>query len=58
LKSYPFVDREKKGMKVERTRVYNMRDAIRGMRNPKESWHLSDTQSKFVIKKDRMPSDF
>ena len=45
-------------MKVERTRVYNMRDAIRGMRNPKESWHLSDTQSKFVIKKDRMPSDF
>ena len=45
-------------MKVERTRVYNMKDAIRGMRNPKESWHLSDTQSKFVIKKDRMPSDF
>ena len=45
-------------MKIERTRVYNMKDALRGMRNPKESWHLSDTQSKFVTKKDRLPPDF
>ena len=45
-------------MKVERTRVYNMKDALRGMRNPKNSWHLSDTQSKFVTDKSRMPQEY
>lgn len=45
-------------MKIERTRIYNMKDALRGMRNPKESWHLADTQSKFVTAKKRLPEDF
>lgn len=30
-------------MKFENTRVMNFEGAIRGMRNPKESWHLSDS---------------
>ena len=28
------------------------------MRNPKNSWHLSDTQSKFVTDKKRMPPEY
>jgi len=30
-------------MKIERTEVYGFRAALRGMRNPKESWARSDT---------------
>lgn len=30
-------------MKFENTRVYNFEGAFRGMRNPKNSWHLSDS---------------
>lgn len=30
-------------MKFENTRVMNFEGALRGMRNPKESWHLSDS---------------
>ena len=30
-------------MKFENTRVYNFDGAFRGMRNPKNSWHLSDS---------------
>ena len=45
-------------MKIERTRVYNMKDALRGMRNPKESWHLSDTQCKFFTNIKRVPEEF
>jgi hypothetical protein len=34
-------------MKFENIRVFNFEGALRGMRNPKNSWHLSD--SKFGI---------
>lgn len=34
-------------MKFENIKVYNFENALRGMRNPKNSWHLSD--SKFGI---------
>ena len=30
-------------MKFENTRIYNFENAFRGMRNPKESYHLSDS---------------
>ena len=30
-------------MKFENVRVMNFENALYGMRNPKESWHLSDT---------------
>ena len=30
-------------MKFENIRVMNFENAIRGMRNPKNSWHLSDS---------------
>ena len=30
-------------MKFENIRVYNFENALRGMRNPKESWHKSDS---------------
>ena len=30
-------------MKFENIRVYNFEGALRGMRNPKNSWHLSDS---------------
>lgn len=30
-------------MKFENTEVFNFKNAFRGMRNPKESWHLSDS---------------
>ena len=30
-------------MKFENIRVMNFENALRGMRNPKESWHLSDS---------------
>ena len=30
-------------MKFENTEIFNFSGAIRGMRNPKESWHLSDS---------------
>ena len=30
-------------MKFENTKVYNFEGAFRGLRNPKESWHLSDS---------------
>mgnify|MGYP006991667419 CR=1 FL=1 len=30
-------------MKFENTRVYNFENALRGMRNPKDSWHKSDS---------------
>ena len=31
-------------MKFENIRVMNFENALRGMRNPKESWHLSDSR--------------
>ena len=34
-------------MKFENIRVMNFENALRGMRNPKESWHLSDSQFGF-----------
>lgn len=30
-------------MKFENTKIFNFEGALRGMRNPKESWHLSDS---------------
>lgn len=30
-------------LKFENTQVYNFEGALRGMRNPKNSWHLSDS---------------
>lgn len=30
-------------MKFENSEVFNLKNAFRGMRNPKESWHLSDS---------------
>jgi hypothetical protein len=45
-------------MKIERTRVYNIKDALRGMRNPMDSWHLADTRSKFTTSRSRMPEDY
>ena len=30
-------------MKFENIRTMNFDNALRGMRNPKDSWHLSDT---------------
>lgn len=30
-------------IKIENTKVYNIKDALRGMRNPKNSWHKNDT---------------
>ena len=30
-------------MKFENIRVMNFENAFRGMRNPKNSWHLSDS---------------
>ena len=33
-------------MKFENTCVYNFEGAFRGMRNPKNSWHLSDSEFK------------
>ena len=32
-------------MKFNNIRVYNFEFALRGMRNPKNSWHLADTKS-------------
>ena len=34
-------------MKFENTRVYGIERALYGMRNPKESYHLSDTEHGF-----------
>ena len=31
-------------MKFENIRVMNFENALRGMRNPKDSWHLSDSK--------------
>ena len=31
-------------MKFENVRVYNFENALYGMRNPKNSWHLSDSE--------------
>ena len=31
-------------MKFENTRVYNFEKALHGMRNPKNSWNLSDSE--------------
>lgn len=31
-------------MKFENIRVFNIENALRGMRNPKNSWHLSDSK--------------
>lgn len=30
-------------MKFENTEVWGFKHALRGMRNPKNSWHLSDS---------------
>lgn len=39
-------------MKIERTKVLNMDEAIRGMRNPMNSWHLSDSRHIVPTKED------
>ena len=31
-------------MKFENTEVWGFKHALRGMRNPKNSWHLNDSQ--------------
>ena len=33
-------------LKIEATQVVGFDAAIRGMRNPKNSWHLSDSRNK------------
>ena len=43
-------------MKFENIRVYNFEHALRGMRNPKNSWHLSD--SKFGMTHDENVLDY
>lgn len=43
-------------MKFENIRVYNFEHALRGMRNPKNSWHLSD--SKFGMTQDENILDY
>lgn len=43
-------------MKFENIRVYNFEHALRGMRNPKNSWHLSD--SKFGLTYDENILDY
>ncbi len=43
-------------MKFENTKVYNMKDALRGMRNPLASWDKSDTVEK-VWKYDKNDKD-
>lgn len=44
-------------MKFEKTEVFGMESSFRGMRNPKESWHLSD--SYFNYQSDpRMSNDY
>lgn len=43
-------------MKFENIRVYNFEHALRGMRNPKNSWHLSD--SKFGMTYDENVLDY
>jgi hypothetical protein len=35
-------------MKFENISIMNFQNALRGMRNPKESWNLSDTETLFV----------
>lgn len=35
-------------IKIENTEVFGWEAAIRGMRNPKDSWHLSDSYSTYV----------
>ena len=30
-------------IKIEETKVFNFEGALRGLRNPKNSWHLSDS---------------
>lgn len=35
-------------MKFENTEVWGFKHAIRGMRNPKNSWHLSDSQCDII----------
>ena len=35
-------------MLFENTEVFNFEGAIRGMRNPKESWDKSDSELKFT----------
>ena len=40
-------------MKFENTRVMNLEGALRGMRNPKESWNRSDTTVRVVSKNDK-----
>lgn len=32
-------------MKFENTEVWGFKHALRGMRNPKNSWHLNDSRS-------------
>ena len=43
-------------MNFERCSVYNFDGALRGMRNPKNSWHLSD--SSFAICNFETVSDY
>lgn len=39
---------QKKMIRLERTSVMNMDNAIRGMRNPKNSWDRSDSYSTHI----------
>ena len=44
-------------LKFENTQVYNFEGAFRGMRNPKNSWHLSDSAFGFTSNS-RILTDF
>jgi len=38
------IHKENAGMRFENTEVFNFEGALRGLRNPKDSWHLSDSR--------------
>lgn len=44
-------------MKFEKTEVFGMESSFRGMRNPKESWHLSDSYFNYPTDP-RMSNDY
>lgn len=44
-------------MKFENTKVYNFDGALRGMRNPKDSWKLSDSEFGICLIDELNPND-
>lgn len=41
-------------MKFENTEVYNIENALRGMRNPLESWEKGDSKNVTLYRKNHM----